>query len=67
MNQELFYLVCGIPYLIPTPTLGSAFITFFTVAWSGKANITEAEKNMKSLVNKCLGKSTDVYRSLKED
>ena len=37
------HLVCGRPYLTPTPTLGSAFTTFFTVAWSGKANITAAE------------------------
>lgn len=43
-NFLLFsYLVCGIPYLIPTPTLGSAFITFFTVACSGKAKRIDAE------------------------
>lgn len=36
------HLVCGIPYLMPTPTRGRAFITFFTVAWSGKANIIDA-------------------------
>ena len=36
------YLVCGIPYLMPTPTRGSALITFFTVAWSGNANRIEA-------------------------
>lgn len=36
------YLVWGIPYLMPTPTRGSALITFFTVAWSGNANRIEA-------------------------
>jgi hypothetical protein len=25
---------------MPTPTLGKALIAFFTVAWSGKLNIT---------------------------
>ena len=37
-------LVCGIPYLMPTPTRGKALITFFTVAWSAKANIIDAAK-----------------------
>ena len=41
------YLVCGIPYLMPTPTRGSALITFFTVAWSGNANRIEAVDKKK--------------------
>ena len=36
-------LVCGMPYLMPTPTRGSAFTTFFTAAWSEKANMMDAE------------------------
>ena len=40
------YLVCGRPYLTPTPTLGRALTTFFKVAWSGKANMMAAEINM---------------------
>lgn len=39
---KITYLVWGIPYLMPTPTRGSALITFFTVAWSGNANRIEA-------------------------
>jgi len=44
--------VCGIPYLIPTPTLGNALITFLTVLWSGKANIIDVRdaKNNSSAV-----------------
>jgi hypothetical protein len=30
------------PYLMPTPTRGRALITFFTVAWSGNANMMDA-------------------------
>lgn len=37
------------PYFIPTPTLGSAFITFFTVAWSGNANSIDAAKDNESI------------------
>lgn len=36
------YLVWGIPYLMPTPTRGSALIIFFTVAWSENVNRIEA-------------------------
>lgn len=36
-------LDCGMPYLMPTPTLGRALMTFFTVAWSGNAKNMEAE------------------------
>lgn len=36
------------PYFTPTPTLGSALITFFTVAWSGNANIMAAERQHKT-------------------
>lgn len=31
------------PYLMPTPTLGNALMTFFTVAWSGNAKNMDAE------------------------
>lgn len=42
--------VWGMPYLMPTPTRGSVFITRFTVAWSGKAKNTDAGKmpNLRS-------------------
>lgn len=40
----LAFLVCGMPYLMPTPTLGRALITFFTVFCSGNANIMDAVK-----------------------
>lgn len=43
--------VCGMPYLIPTPTLGSAFATRFTVAWSGNVKNTDATE----------GKSASMY------
>ena len=36
--------VCGMPYLMPTPTRGSAFTTFFTVDWSENANIMDAAR-----------------------
>ena len=35
--------VCGMPYLMPTPTLGRALTTFLTVFWSENANMIEAE------------------------
>jgi len=38
------YLVCGIPYLMPTPTRGRALIIFLSVLESGKANMIDAEK-----------------------
>lgn len=40
--RVIAYLVWGIPYLMPTPTRGSALIIFFTVAWSENANRIEA-------------------------
>ena len=45
--------VCGMPYLMPTPTRGSAFTTFFTVDWSENANIMDAakEKAVEGIVN----------------
>ena len=43
-SRDVTHLVCGRPYLTPTPTRGNALITFFTVSWSGKANITAAEE-----------------------
>lgn len=42
LQATIAYLVCGIPYLMPTPTRGSALIIFFTVAWSENANRIEA-------------------------
>jgi len=41
-KRVIAYLVWGIPYLMPTPTRGSALIIFFTVAWSENANRIEA-------------------------
>lgn len=34
--------VCGMPYLMPTPTRGSALATRLTVVWSGNAKNTDA-------------------------
>lgn len=31
------------PYLMPTPTLGNALITRFTVVWSGNENMMDAK------------------------
>jgi len=42
LQVVIAYLVWGIPYLMPTPTRGSALIIFFTVAWSENANRIEA-------------------------
>lgn len=42
LRAVIAYLVWGIPYLMPTPTRGSALIIFFTVAWSENANKIEA-------------------------
>ena len=39
--------VCGMPYLMPTPTRGSAFTTRFTAAWSENANMIDAGKGGK--------------------
>ncbi len=51
MYASTFFLTCGIPYLIPTPTLGSALTTFFTVVWSEKANMIEAGKREREKEN----------------
>jgi len=42
LQAVIAYLVWGIPYLMPTPTRGSALIIFFTVAWSENENRIEA-------------------------
>lgn len=36
------HLVCGRPKFVPTPTRGRLWTTFFTVAASGKLNMTAA-------------------------
>ena len=46
-DMRLAFLVTGIPYLMPTPTSGRARTTRFTVAASLKANIIEAENEVK--------------------
>lgn len=40
VTQIVKYLVWGSPKIVPTPTRGRQLTTFFTVAWSGKLNMT---------------------------
>lgn len=40
LNQIVKYLVWGSPKIVPIPTRGRQLTTFFTVAWSGKLNMT---------------------------
>lgn len=42
--------VCGMPYLMPTPTRGSALATLLTVAWSGNVKNTEAAGKISRLL-----------------
>ena len=44
------YLAWGSPYLMPTPTRGSKSITFFTVAWSGNANMMAAVETIRTSI-----------------
>lgn len=51
---RIVYLVCGMPYLIPTPTRGNALMTLFTVLWSANENMMDAEtKRWLSFLDKC--------------
>ena len=43
--------VWGMPYLMPTPTRGSAFTTRFTADWSENANMIDAGKRITLRVN----------------
>lgn len=50
-SHTITHLVCGKPYLIPTPTLGNALMTLFTVFWSGNENITDAREKPITILN----------------